>query len=75
MPEYTLEDTVKHVSMVIITCNRKDELRVCLQSVVRQDYPSLETIVVDNNSTDGSATMIREEFPCCLLYTSDAADE
>ncbi len=63
MPEYTLEDTVKHVSMVIITCNRKDELRVCLQSVVRQDYPSLETIVVDNNSTDGSATMIREEFP------------
>ncbi|MFP4686639.1 MAG: glycosyltransferase family 2 protein [bacterium] len=63
MVDYDEVSTVKHVSIVIITSNRRDDLEVCLQSVMIQNYPSLETVVVDNNSSDGTATMIRELFP------------
>lgn len=54
---------VYHVTVLITTWNRKQELRRCLDSVRRQDYPSIETVVVDNNSTDGTNSMIRQDYP------------
>lgn len=54
---------IQTVSVLIITHNRKDDLRVCLDSVARQKFPFVETVVVDNNSTDGTASMIREDYP------------
>jgi GT2 family glycosyltransferase len=52
------------VSIVIVSWNTKDLLRGCLASVretVRvHDY---EVYVVDNASADGSAGMVRREFP------------
>ncbi len=56
-------NNVYHVSVIITTWNRKQELRRCLDSVRRQDYPSIETVVVDNNSTDGTNSMIRQDYP------------
>ncbi|MFB6345488.1 MAG: glycosyltransferase family 2 protein [bacterium] len=56
------EQAVELVSVLVITHNRKEELEQCLKSVRRQNYPAVEIIVVDNNSTDGTATMIREQF-------------
>lgn len=55
-------DHIRHISIVVITYNRKDDLKVCLESLEEQTFSSYETIVVDNNSTDGTATMIREEY-------------
>ena len=51
------------VSIVILNWNGKDVIGTTLASVYDQDYPLWEVIVVDNGSTDGSATVIGREFP------------
>lgn len=58
------------VSVVIVNYNRRDDLRQALLSVRRQDYPDVETIVVDNVSTDGSREMVEKEFPEVQLVRS-----
>jgi len=42
------------VSIIIINYNGKNYLADCLKSLLKTNYPQLEIIVVDNNSTDGS---------------------
>lgn len=56
------------VSVVIPTHNLKKELLVCVESVVNQDYSNLETIVVDNASTDGTYEAVKEKFPQVKLF-------
>ena len=54
------------VSIVFLVFNRCAELRTSLrQMLVEADYEPglLEVVVVDNASTDGSAAMVRDEFP------------
>lgn len=48
------------VTIGIPTYNRKEYLRLALDSVVAQDYDNLEIIVSDNHSTDGTKDMMRE---------------
>lgn len=55
------------VSVVIVNYNTRDLLRNCLQSLRTSRDISLETIVVDNASSDGSATMVADEFPDVML--------
>lgn len=52
------------VSVVIVNYNVRDLLRQALRSIERSlaDIPS-EVIVVDNNSVDGSVSMLSGEFP------------
>lgn len=52
----------KAVSVVVVNWNRRDLLRACLNSLVRQDLPPLEVILVDNDSTDDSVEMAEAEF-------------
>jgi GT2 family glycosyltransferase len=51
------------VSAVVVNWNRRDLLRKCLISLKSQRDVRLETIVVDNGSTDGSQECIEAEFP------------
>lgn len=53
---------VSRLSAVIVSYNTRDDLRACLESLRAVTLP-LEMIVVDNASTDGSAEMVRAEFP------------
>lgn len=46
------------VSVIIPNYNRCDDLRNCLDSVLKSDYSNIEIIVVDNNSTDNSKQLI-----------------
>lgn len=55
------------VSIIIPTWNRKKDLINCLNSVMEQDYRPIEIIVVDNNSSDGTAVSIKEKFPTVKL--------
>jgi GT2 family glycosyltransferase len=55
------------VSVVILNWNGKQDTLECLASIRRIDYPNVEVIVVDNGSTDGSATAIQATFPDVTL--------
>lgn len=50
------------VSIAILNYQRRDALRRALMAARTQDHP-VEILAVDNASTDGSAEMVRDEFP------------
>src|SRR4051812_35011322 len=61
------------VSVCIVSWNIKDLLRDCLNSLKAQAGDlRYETIVVDNDSADGSAEMVRSEFPWVKLIEPHA---
>lgn len=51
------------VVVVIANWNLRKDLLECLQSVYESDYPNLNVIVVDNNSTDDSVAFVEQQFP------------
>jgi hypothetical protein len=57
------------VTVIVVSFNTRDLLRACLASV-RAAAPC-QTIVVDNASADGSAEMVRQEFPLVDLVASE----
>lgn len=61
--------TAPKVSIIVVSYNTKAETLDCLSSLAKET-PSLayELIVVDNNSTDGSATAIAEACPQARLH-------
>lgn len=59
----------QQVSVVIPTYNRLDLLRRALHSVQAQTLAPLETIVIDDGSTDGSHDSLAHEFPTVQWIT------
>ena len=53
-------------TVVITTKNRKESLRIALESAVRQQG-AVQVLVVDDASDDGTSEMIRAEFPTVTL--------
>jgi GT2 family glycosyltransferase len=52
------------LSVIIVSFNVRDYLRQCLISVLRAaESVECEIFVVDNNSTDGSVDLVKNEFP------------
>ena len=51
------------VCAVVVTYNRKDLLRECLQALLAQSCPLARILVVNNVSTDGTSAMLAGEFP------------
>jgi hypothetical protein len=47
------------VSIVLATYNRREWLRLAMDSVLEQDYPDLELLVMDDGSTDGTPDLLR----------------
>jgi len=52
----------KAVSIVIVNYNGKKLLKAILESLKKSSFRSYETIVVDNNSKDGSQEYIRKNY-------------
>ncbi len=48
------------ISVVVCSYNGSGTLRCCLEGLRRLDYPAYEFIVVDDGSTDGTATLAEE---------------
>jgi GT2 family glycosyltransferase len=54
--------TAPLVSVVVLNWNGLEDSRECLDSLLCQDYPSIEIHVVDNGSSNGEASVLSEEF-------------
>lgn len=54
------EDIKKTISAVVVTHNRKELLKECLDSILCQVYPVDLIIVIDNASTDGTTEFLKE---------------
>jgi GT2 family glycosyltransferase len=66
-----LERSAVDVSVLIVNWNTCGYLRECLRSIQHTVKGlEFEVIVVDNASTDGSAAMVRSEFPWATLLAS-----
>lgn len=59
-------------TVVIVTKNRCEELRQALRSTCEQTAP-LEILVLDDGSTDGTAAMVRSDFPQVKLLRSESS--
>lgn len=70
-PEPAAPRRTPDLSVIIVSWNVRELLRACLQSVLACPL-SVEVIVVDNASTDGSAAMVAQEFPAVRLIVNTA---
>ncbi len=55
------------VSIVTVVYNNKDFVKDCIESVLSQNHPNIEHIVIDGGSTDGTQMQI-EQFNDKLAY-------
>ena len=59
------------VSIIIVSYNTKDFTRQCLNSIYSNvKGVSFEIICIDNDSSDGTPAMLREDFPDVILIES-----
>jgi len=61
------------LSVIVLSFNTRDVLRNCLLSLDEERAIcayTLEIIVVDNSSSDGSVEMVSAEFPQCILIAN-----
>ena len=64
---------MRDIGIVIVNWNTRDFLKSCLETVFasRGDF-TYTALVVDNASQDGSAEMVRRDFPQAQLIVNDA---
>src|SRR4051794_23677222 len=58
-------------TILITSKDRRDELRVAIDSAVRQTGADIEVLVIDDGSSDGTSAMVAEEFPEVRLVRND----
>jgi GT2 family glycosyltransferase len=59
------------VSIIVLNWNGKQWMDKCLTSIRQQDYQNIETIFVDNRSTDGSVEYLKLKFPWVRVIEND----
>lgn len=62
---------MEKISVITVTYNAREALRATIESVLSQDYPELEYIVVDGASTDGSVETIKEHGSRITRWVSE----
>ena len=63
MKNHNVSERSPRVSLIVVTMNRKEILKRCLESFSHQTNRDYEIIVVDNASSDGTGDLIRQAFP------------
>ena len=63
---------IPRVDVVVLNWNGWRDTIGCLESLQRQDYPHVNVLVVDNESTDGSVDHIRNAIPTVELFQTGA---
>ena len=67
------ENSIHLTSIIILTYNQLKYTKLCIESIRKFTYKNrYELIVVDNNSTDGTVTWLKEQddikLICCASY-------
>jgi cellulose synthase/poly-beta-1,6-N-acetylglucosamine synthase-like glycosyltransferase len=57
---YQVSRHLPFVSIIVPTRNEQDNIERCILSLLAQDYPSFEVIVVDDNSTDKTLRIVQD---------------
>ena len=66
-----------HLSVCVPARNEERGIRACVESLLLQDYPKLEVIVVDDNSTDETAKMVysmKAQYPNLIFISGEQLD-
>jgi GT2 family glycosyltransferase len=58
-------------SVIVPNWNGILHLPVCLDALRAQTYPNVETVLVDNGSTDGSQALVADQYPEVRLVALD----
>jgi chlorobactene glucosyltransferase len=58
-PTYQVSHHLPFVSIIVPARNEQDNIERCILSLLAQDYPNFEVIVVDDNSTDKTLRIVQ----------------
>jgi glycosyltransferase involved in cell wall biosynthesis len=60
-----------HISIITVCYNRKATIAKSIASVLEQDYPNIEYIIIDGNSSDGTKDIIESYSDKITKYVSE----
>ncbi len=69
------ENTIQNIFVLIATCNRKDDLLKCVESISKPDYPDYETIIMDQSDDSSIAQQSKDsidllDINCIYIHSS-----
>ena len=67
----TSSDSLPRISVITPSYNQADFLEATLRSVLLQNYPNLEYLVIDGGSDDGSVELIKQYEPWIDYWISE----
>lgn len=59
------------VAIVIVTYNRLNDLKVCLDAVRKQSYKNFEIVVVNNGSKDGTTDYLNNQTDITVIHQNN----
>ena len=59
-PESKIPKTPPLISVLIPARDEEANIRTCLESLQKQDYPNFEILVLDDNSSDNTAKIVEQ---------------
>jgi O-antigen biosynthesis protein len=63
-PSAAPDDAAPLVTVAVCTRDRAEDLRLCLDALMRTDYPRLDVLIVDNAPTsDATERLVRDHYP------------
>lgn len=57
------DNTFPEVTVSVISYNGRNVLRLCLESILAQEYPNFRIQLINNASTDGTAEWVKQHYP------------
>ncbi|RLC94490.1 MAG: hypothetical protein DRI39_02735 [Chloroflexi bacterium] len=58
-------------SVIVVTYNSGNDIEACLRSVLAQELPGFEVIVVDNRSVDDTVQVVKAGFPSVTVIENE----
>ncbi|MDL0437672.1 glycosyltransferase family A protein [Niallia sp. SS-2023] len=56
------QQSAPKVNVIITTYNRERFLEQVIDSILKQDYPNIELIIIDDNSQDGTSSLMEKKY-------------